>query len=413
MLLAASHAADLTVPDGGYGWVVVGACAVVVWWAIGTCYSWGVMQEALVADGLSSPAVLSFIGGLDAALISALAIINSRFIRGVGVRASCMLGVGLMGASEILSGFAVKNLGALFFTSGVLMGLGISICFMVVSVTPAQYFSTKRGFANGLVFAGGGFGGAAISVSLDALIQKLGTAWAYRILGLTTLATGLPAAWLIKERPGAAPRNPGFIEWRLFKSFTFVVIFFASAIGTFPSSCPLLPPPLHKVTRILHQRWGRPRCRLQPRPAAGRIACGLLCDRVGALNTLFLSLALTAVSMLAIWPASTTLGPLVLFVVVNGISNGGFFSTMPTVVGNVFGSARVAVAMSMVVTGWAGGYLMGAPIAGYILKAHGGADGGLRAFRPAMFYAGSLAVLSAALVALVRLRKDKSLLARL
>jgi len=84
---------------------------------------------------------------------------------------------------------------------------------MVVSVTPAQYFSTKRGFANGLVFAGGGFGGAAISVSLDALIQKLGTAWAYRILGLTTLATGLPAAWLIKERPGAASRSPGFIEW--------------------------------------------------------------------------------------------------------------------------------------------------------------------------------------------------------
>ena len=36
----------------------------------------------------------------------------------------------------------------------------------------------------------------------------------------------------------------------------------------------------------------------------------------------------------------------------------GFFSTMPTVVGNTFGSARVSVAMSMIVTGWAGGYLM-------------------------------------------------------
>lgn len=92
--------------------------------------------------------------------------------------------------------------------------------------------------------------------------------------------------------------------------------------------------------------------------AAGRIGCGVLCDRLGALNTLFLVMTLTAVSMLAIWPASTTLGPLVLFVIVNGAANGGFFSTMPTVVGNVFGSARVAVAMSMTVTGWAGGYLM-------------------------------------------------------
>jgi hypothetical protein len=40
------------------------------------------------------------------------------------------------------------------------------------------------------------------------------------------------------------------------------------------------------------------------------------------------------------------------------MSNGGFFSTMPTVVGNVFGSARVSVAMGMIVTGWAGGYLL-------------------------------------------------------
>lgn len=124
-VLAASQAADMTVPDGEYGWVIVGACAVVVWWAIGTTYSWGVLQEALVAQGLSSPAVLSFIGGLDAALISALAIVNSRLIRSLGVRTTCLCGVTLMGMSEILSGFAVKNLGALFFTSGVLMGLGV------------------------------------------------------------------------------------------------------------------------------------------------------------------------------------------------------------------------------------------------------------------------------------------------
>ena len=82
---------------------------------------------------------------------------------------------------------------------------------MVLSVIPAQYFSAKRGLANGLVFAGGGFGGAAISLSIDALVQRLGVAWAYRILGLTTLATGLPAAWLVKER--IQTRSPVFVEW--------------------------------------------------------------------------------------------------------------------------------------------------------------------------------------------------------
>lgn len=67
---------------------------------------------------------------------------------------------------------------------------------------------------------------------------------------------------------------------------------------------------------------------------------------------------LSAVSMLALWPVSSTLGPLIAFVIINGAANGGFFSTMPTVVGAVFGSRRVGVAMGMIVTGWAGGYLM-------------------------------------------------------
>jgi predicted MFS family arabinose efflux permease len=64
------------------------------------------------------------------------------------------------------------------------------------------------------------------------------------------------------------------------------------------------------------------------------------------------------VSMLVLWPVSNSIGPLIAFVIINGMSNGGFFSTMPTVVGNVFGSARVSVAMGMIVTGWAGGYLL-------------------------------------------------------
>lgn len=124
-VLSASHLADSTVPDGGYGWVIVPACAVLAWWAMGTTYSWGVLQDALVLEGLSTPAVLSFIGGLSTGLVGAMAVVNSWIIRGVGVRCAGMAGVALMGGSEILSSFAVRNLGALFFTSGALLGLGI------------------------------------------------------------------------------------------------------------------------------------------------------------------------------------------------------------------------------------------------------------------------------------------------
>lgn len=80
-----------------------------------------------------------------------------------------------------------------------------------MSVTPAQYFSRKRGLANGIVFAGGGLGGAVTSFCLDSLIENFGPAWTFRVLGLATLVTGLPAAWLVKERIPIL--TGGFVEW--------------------------------------------------------------------------------------------------------------------------------------------------------------------------------------------------------
>jgi hypothetical protein len=124
-ILQASREADSAVPDGGYGWVVVGGCATIAWWVVGTTYAWGVIQGALVEDGVSSPAVLSFVGSLAASMIAALAIVNSRVMRTLGPRWTGVLSILLVGISEFSSSFAVKNIRLLFASSGALMGLGM------------------------------------------------------------------------------------------------------------------------------------------------------------------------------------------------------------------------------------------------------------------------------------------------
>ncbi|KAJ1327439.1 MFS transporter MCT family solute carrier family 16 (monocarboxylic acid transporters) member 10 [Microdochium nivale] len=413
-ILQASQLADADVPEGGYGWVVVASCAVLSWWVVGTAYSWGVVQGALVEQGgLGSPAVLSFVGSLSSALLASIAIINARIVRFVGVKHAALLGVGMISSASILSSFAVGSIGGLFVTEGVLRGLGSGLCFTIASSTPAQYFVRRRGLANGIVFAGGGLGGAIISIALDPLIRRLGPAWAFRILGLSCLATGLPAAWFVKERT-RSPRTVPFVEWRLFKNPSFVLVLLAGAVGTFPLLVPPFFIPLYARAINLSPSTGAALLAgFNFASAVGRIVSGMLCDLIGPLNSLFLSMLLSAVSMLAVWPASVSLAPMAVFVIVNGLANGGFFSTMPTVVGNVFGSARLGVAMGMVVTTWAGGYLMGAPIAGYLLAAYGGQEAGFQAYRPAMFYAGSMALAAAILVQGVRFRQSRNLLAKL
>ncbi|KAL4916052.1 MFS general substrate transporter [Aspergillus aurantiobrunneus] len=407
-VMQASLVADSQVPDGGYGWVAVTACAVITWWFIGTSYSWGILQAALVKEGVSSASTLAFVGSLAVACISFLGILNARLIRMFGTRVCALLGVVLLGMGEVLSGFALRSIGGLFVTAGAVMGIGISLCFMVVSVTPAQYFKAKRGIANGIVYAGGGLGGAVISFIADALVQGTGIAWTFRTIGLITLATGIPAALFVKERT-PIPQS-AFVEWHLFRDIRFTLLFLVGAIATFPLFVPPFFLPLYTSSLGLKSSVGAGVVAgFNFSSALGRLMCGFFSDTLGPLNTLFLSLLLSAVSMLVLWPVSNSIGPLVAFVIINGMSNGGFFSTMPTVVGNVFGSARVSVAMAMIVTGWAGGYLLGAPIAGYILDASGGEEAGIKAYRPAIFYAGSLAFAAAVLAAAIRLKTELSL----
>jgi nitrate/nitrite transporter NarK len=81
---------------------------------------------------------------------------------------------------------------------------------MVASVLTPQYFFRRRGLANGIVFAGGGLGGAVISLSMSAIVESLGTAWAFRLVGVLMWVTGIPIAWLIKER--APAKTATFID---------------------------------------------------------------------------------------------------------------------------------------------------------------------------------------------------------
>ena len=103
-----------------------------------------------------------------------------------------------------------------------------SLCFMVVSVTPAQYFRAKRGIANGIVYAAGGLGGAVISFVMNALLERVGVQWTFRIIGFATWATGLPAAYLIKQRVPIPPS--AVVDWYVVCfAFCYTIIVYSRA----------------------------------------------------------------------------------------------------------------------------------------------------------------------------------------
>ncbi|KAK5169759.1 uncharacterized protein LTR77_005737 [Saxophila tyrrhenica] len=407
-----ADAANVTtaIPDGGYGWIIVLSCSTLTFHFNGLTGSWGVLQAHLLEDPLTGvpTSTVTFVGSLCVALVVALGVFSIRLSRWIGARGSALAGVTILGLAEVFSGFTTSNIGGLFGASGVMAGLGMCLLYAISNSLPTQYFSSKLGTANGLVKLGGGVGATVLAVALEALIQKVGIPWTFRILGFITLSTGLPAAWLIKER--APTHNVPFLDLRMFRNVAYTSVSIAAALGTFTLFVPPYFLPL--VARSVGLSSGTGAALVagfNGCTAVGRLASGPLCDKLGAANTFLMTMALSTLSMLAIWPFANNLGLLVVFAMLNGVANGSFFVAMPTVVANMF-PGRAALAMGQSITGWTIGYLLGSPIAGYLLTATGAdQSGSIDAYRPAIFYSGVTALVSSLFVLLARLSLDRKL----
>ena len=331
----------------------------------------------------------------------------------IGARNGMLLGVLLVGVGIFLSGFVVDSVVGLFFTAGTSFGLGSSLAYTSSNSLPVQWFSGRLGLANGLVKLGGGLGGTIMALVIQALIDRIGIPWALRIVGFIAVATGVPAAVMIKERTPS--RRSSFVDWSLFKSFPFCCLFLAGATGTFALFVPPFFLPLFAHSIGLSPATGAAIVAASNACGAiGRIGAGFACDKLGSTNMLLLTMATNTFTLLAIWPVSDKIGPLVLFAVLNGISNGAFFVTMLTAIGRMTEAGQAPLGMGMAISGWTGGYLMGGPIAGILIAASDAEKSHeVDAYRPAIFYAGGVTLVSTLFILAARLKMDRKLVKKM
>ena len=82
------------------------------------------MQAALLAQGISCPSTLSWIGSLTFTFIAILGVPNARLIQQFGPRRTAFYGFTILALSEIISGSFMHKVGGFFVTAGVLSGIG-------------------------------------------------------------------------------------------------------------------------------------------------------------------------------------------------------------------------------------------------------------------------------------------------
>ncbi|KAI1175397.1 major facilitator superfamily transporter [Nemania sp. FL0916] len=212
--------------EGGYGWVVVVAVALINAHTWGLNSSFAVFLAYYIKTNTFETSELgyAFIGGLSisiAFLVSPIATFLAGWDK-FGTRLTIFTGIIFEVISFVGSSFAVE-LWHIILTQGVSFGVGLGLIFVTSAPVPAQWFRKKRSLANGCVAAGSGFGGLVYSLATNAMIENIGLAWTFRSLAIICFVVNGVACYFIRDRNKALNSVHMAFNWKLFKRPSFVM----------------------------------------------------------------------------------------------------------------------------------------------------------------------------------------------
>lgn len=121
-----------------------------------------------------------------------LALYSPKVIEKLSIKKTFMLGTLLIAGSTYLMGWSESIW--LFNILGVLRGIGAGlIAWVPITLLVNNWFEKKNGLITSIVLSFSSVGGAVLSPLFTQLIQNLGWAQSYRLMGITAIVLALPA----------------------------------------------------------------------------------------------------------------------------------------------------------------------------------------------------------------------------
>lgn len=144
-------------PDGGWGWFVVLGSFLLHVVADGIVYSFGVFYMEFLTYFKGGKGETAWVGSLVPGVTLLVGPVASALTNRYGCRVVTIAGAIVAAIGFILSLFA-PNIYYLFFSFGILSGLGFGLMYLPAIVSVSHYFDKKRSFATGIAVCGSGIG---------------------------------------------------------------------------------------------------------------------------------------------------------------------------------------------------------------------------------------------------------------
>ncbi|THU87429.1 MFS general substrate transporter [Dendrothele bispora CBS 962.96] len=396
-------------PDGGLrAWLVVFGAMCNTFSTFGYVNSWGTFQAYYQQANLrtTSASDIAWIGSIQFSLIFLPGLVVGRlfdvgYFRVVFTTSAILIVVATFLVPEC------KEYWQFVLCQGMAIGLGCGGIYSSNTAVIAHWFKRRRGLALGIITVGASIGGIFFPIVIRSLIQRVGFTWCMRTLGFILMFTlGLANVTVRRRLPPSGGDFRDIFNFRLFASASYSIYClsgFVAFLGmytvlTFINSSAVFygVPPGFAVylTSIANGTSG-----------VARYLCGSLSDRLGSMNVM-IPFTLVAAVMTFAWPFARSEGSLIVIAIIYGFASGAYISLIVNPILAMPGSVNEAgrrIGLAMTVLGL--GALVGPPISGAINRSTGG-------FPAVGYYAGSVILISAALMIFTRHLVLKSILGK-
>ena len=360
------------------GWVVVGACSLVMFGVWNSHAGFGVFLPVLAHEfGWSrgaisiAPSLNLIIGGLIAFAIGAA---SDRY----GPRLILTTSALFVGALFALAS-RIDALWHLYLVLGVLLGVAMSSVYLVPTTTVSRWFVHRRGLALGILLAGLNLAFVTGPRLSAYLIERFGWRTTYLVLGALVWILAIPGSMLTRFPPpgsGASASDPSsasggsslgeaLADRRLWLLVTaWMLLGFNQMMMS-----------IHLVSYVKDQGVTLERASLAltilgTGTIAGRLLCGMAADRVGTKPTFWVCLTIQIATLLSI-VAAPSLSALDVLLFAFGLSAAGSDTTLVKGAVETFGVRSIGAVMGVLSLGWRCGAALGPTAAGFIYDATG------------------------------------------
>ncbi|KAI8498998.1 hypothetical protein Bbelb_234510 [Branchiostoma belcheri] len=388
-------------PDGGWGWVVVIATFFLNMLAIGTLKSFGVFYREFREVFQGSAGITSFISSILGGVLFMCSVFAGALSNLTSCRTVIIAG-GVISASGLVVSFFAQTMIHLFFSVGILTGFGFSLMYSPSLAMTGRYFDKRHATANGIGVCGTGIGIFAFPPLYQFLIDEFGWRGALLIVAGIPL-NGCVCGALMRpihlkedrkeekvdiEPQGSTDQEPKkmifhFCE-KVVEAFDVTLLkhrpFLVYCVSLFGTSLGNSIIFVHLVAHAQHVGVEKTPAAfllsiLGISEAVSRPLHGWLSDRVHISKLYYYMIGNTGLAILNIAiPFGRTYAGLVVCMVLYGFFSGSFNSLIAVMVKTYSSVSRISSGLGWALVFEGAGFLLGPPIAGWVLDATGNYD---------------------------------------